>query len=115
MKYFAALIVSIAITTTVNAAATPLVRIKELRPRAGGFIHVVAEGQSDMDITNCGRNDFLGMLLNFGDSTGTEAGKKAMFAILLTAYAQGTPVILGSNGCDSQYPSYSRLDYIDFP
>jgi hypothetical protein len=108
-------IVCLILFGTANAAdtCTDFVKIKELLPRSGGWIHIIAQGAPNMDISRCGINNYVGMLLNFSDSSGTDPGKKAMLSILLTAYASGKAMKLCSSGCDSQFPNYSRLDFIN--
>ena len=96
-----------------QAVCTGTTTIVKLAPREGGWIHVVGSGISDMDINGCGVHSEVGMLLNFGDSSGTLEGKKMLLSTLLTAFSTGKTLSLCSNGCDSQHPSYSRLSHID--
>lgn len=112
MRFFIAIFFFL-LSVASHAACTNFVLIKDLLPRSGGWIHIVGEGQSNMDISSCGTHNHVGLLLNFNDTSGTEVGKKAMFSILLSAHASGKSVKLCSSGCDSQYPLYSRLDYIE--
>jgi hypothetical protein len=101
------------VSTPALAVCTGPLTIAELWPRAGGWVHIVAEGVSDIDISNCGTNNRLGMLLNFNDSSGSADGKQMMFSVLLSALMAGRQLQLCSTGCDSQHTNYSRLDHIN--
>ncbi|MCP4490576.1 MAG: hypothetical protein GY820_25165 [Gammaproteobacteria bacterium] len=113
-KYIVGLILLFITQSALSASVCiDVVNIKELKPRSDGWMHIVAEGVSDIDIMNCGTNNSQGMLLNFNDSSGTQEGKKMMLSILLSAFVTGKSMQICSNGCDSQHPSYSRLDIIN--
>ena len=113
MKNIIGSLVLILFSVSANAACTGLVKIEKLFPREGGWVHIQAEGVTDIDIMNCGRNNNLGMLLNFNDTSGTDQGKKMLYSTLLTAFSAGKVMKLCSSGCDSQHSGYSRLSYIN--
>ncbi len=106
-------VIALGFCSVANAACTGQVKIKELKPRTGGWVHIVAEGLDDIDVMNCGTNNYQGMLLNFNDTNGTKEGKQMMLSILLSAYMSGKSMELCSAGCDSQYSNYTRLDSIN--
>ena len=113
MKKSIFLILLLLSSANVNAACTDVVKIKELKPRVEGWIHIVAEGVNDIDLSNCGVNNDQGLLLNFNDNTGTKEGKQMMLSIIMAAFMAGKSMQFCSNGCDSQHASYSRLDLIN--
>ena len=49
-------VIAIIFSSFVRAECTPLVKIKELKPRSEGWVHIVAEGLDDIDVMNCGTN-----------------------------------------------------------
>lgn len=108
------ILLSLLMANSVFAAnCTGMVTIKELWPRQEGWIHVVAEGVTNMDISNCGNTGATGLLLNYNDSTGSLEGKKMLYSTLLAAFASGKLMRLCSARCDSQFPTYSSLTHID--
>ena len=113
MKKLISILLLSLISTTSYAACTGLVRIEQLMPREGGWVHIKAAGINDIDISNCGVHNDIGMLLNFSDTNGTVEGKKLMYSTLLTAFTAGKQMKLCSTGCDSQHTNYSRLSYIN--
>lgn len=106
-------LIASSMSTSVYAACTHIVEIEKLWPREGGWVHIQAKGVSDIDISNCGQNNYWGMLLNFNDKHGTSDGKKMLLSSLLASFTSGKKLKLCSNGCDSQFPKYSRLSHID--
>ena len=95
------------------SVCTGMVTVKEMYPRDGGWIHVVAEGVSNMDLNNCGHGGSTGLLLNYNDTHGSLDGKKMIFSSLLAAFTAGKKLNICSDSCDSQHPTYSRLSYIN--
>jgi len=114
MKRFIFVVVLNMLSIVANAATcTGLVKIQQLWPRQGGWVHIQAEGITDIDIMNCGVHNNIGLLLNFNDTTGTLEGKKMLYSALLAAFTAGKKMELCSDGCDTQYPTFSRLSYIN--
>ena len=95
------------------SVCTGPVKIKELKARHLGWVHVVIEGIYNADIKSCGNQTDVGLLLNYNDSTGSVEGKKMLLAMLMSAKATGKNVRLCSDGCDTQHPAYSRLSHLD--
>jgi hypothetical protein len=95
---------------------TPPVKIKELWPRNGGWVHIVALGINDMDISNCGRHNETSMILHMGHANDTNAtieGKKMLYTTLLKAFMEGKTMELCSYGCDSVFTDTTTLSHID--
>ena len=88
-------------------------KVGKLLPRNGGYVHIVIDGVDNIDLKNCGQGNYYGMLLNYNDTTGTVELKKLMYSSLLTAYSSGKEVTVCATGCDTQIPSYSRLEYLN--
>lgn len=88
-------------------------KIKSLYPRDGGWVAVEVEGLANADISSCGNSGPSGLLLNYNDTTGSLQGKRMVYSILLLARINGASLVLCSDGCDTQHPSYSRLSHID--
>ncbi|BBA33795.1 hypothetical protein sS8_1841 [Methylocaldum marinum] len=94
-------------------ACTGQVKIKELYSRSGGWVHVVAENVSDIDLANCGHHNSTALVLNYTDSHGTLEGKKILYSAILAAFTAGKTLRLCSDACDSRFSSYSTLTDID--
>jgi hypothetical protein len=113
MKTLLTVALMILISQSSSAACTDLVKIERLSPRVEGWVHIKAEGVSDMDIYNCGQHDESGMLLNFNDTSGTAIGKRMLYSTLLTAIAAGKRLRLCSSSCDTQHAPFTELNYIN--
>lgn len=97
-----------------ETVCTPKAKIKTLWPRSAGWVHIQLEGVDNMDIKNCGAGGVAGLLFNFNDSSGTNEGKKMMYATLLASFMSGKELSICSYDCDSQHPSFSSLDEINY-
>lgn len=102
-----------ALSFAAMGACTGNVKIKELWPRSNGWVHIVAENVSDIDLANCGNHSSTALLLNYNDSHGSLEGKKMLYSAILAAFTAGKTLRLCSDACDSQHPSYSTLTRID--
>jgi hypothetical protein len=96
-----------------DAICSGLVKIKELAPRDGGWVHIIIENVSNADLQGCGNNSKMGLLLNYNDTSSPIEGKKMLFATVMAAKMSGTKLNLCSTGCDTQHPKYSRLSFIN--
>lgn len=110
----AAAVLALGLSTPAVSVCTDVVTIKEFHIRASGWIHITAEGMTNMDIFGSGATGMYGMLLNYNGATGVALeGKKMLYAALLKSQATGGSLRLCSNGCDAQHFTFTSLDFID--
>jgi hypothetical protein len=91
---------------------TELVAIKDVLVQSRGWMHVVLEGVDNSDLQHCGKETNTALLFNFNDTYGSPEGQEMLKTVVLSAWVTGEKLMFCSNGCDSQYSAYSRLDSV---